>query len=82
LVLFEVISSKTKAPPKYIAAATEEQALRKVDITKGAKVRASPVSVKALTDRLGHNAVHKIFAEHGYTWVCKEGKVFFQETLG
>lgn len=75
-ILFEVAPKRGKKIPKYTVAATEQQAMRRAELKQA---KALPVSVKALIDQFGHQKTHELLAQHGKRWMCKEGKVFFQE---
>ena len=66
---------KSGSDTKYVIAATEEQATR---ITHVAKAKAFPASVKALVDENGHKKTNELLRQFGMSWICKQGKVFYQ----
>lgn len=73
-VLFQIRAGNRK---KYVAAATDEQALRIACCGGGAV--AEPVTVNELVSSNGHNQTHKLLASVGPTWVCRENYVFYKQ---
>lgn len=70
-VLFEVNG-------QYVTACNESQAISTVSPT--AK-RATPVEVTHLIKEKGHQETHLFLKNFGETWICKNGKIFYEKAI-
>lgn len=75
--LYDVINKEKKSSKISRAVALSENDVRIILGVKRAKIR--PTRITDLIKSFGHKKTHKLLKKFGNSWVCKEGRILYNE---